>query len=99
MSQPQDRSLIHCNDCHFEGKVHASGSKQFFIFMLMLFSSAYFLPMIVVALAYMVYILAQSPKRMCPKCKSTNLSLASASINPASKEPEADTQVKTDPAA
>lgn len=72
-SQPQDTSLIHCNNCHFEGKVHASGAKQFLIFMLLLVSSAYFLPMIVAALAYMVFILAQSPKRMCPKCKSTDL--------------------------
>ncbi|MDH5300740.1 MAG: hypothetical protein OEW58_05190 [Gammaproteobacteria bacterium] len=78
MSQPQDKSLIHCNNCHFEGKVHASGAKQFALFMLMLAASAYFLPMIVVALAYMIFILSQSPKRMCPKCKSTNLTPISA---------------------
>jgi hypothetical protein len=78
MEKQLDQSIVHCNDCQFEGKVHASGAKQFGIFMLILFSSAYFLPMIIVALAYMVYILSQSPKRMCPKCKSTNLTAIGA---------------------
>ena len=77
MEKQLDQSIVHCNDCQFEGKVHASGAKQFGIFMLILFSSAYFLPMIIAALAYMVYILSQSPKRMCPKCKSTNLTAIS----------------------
>ncbi len=73
MSEPVDRSNIRCNNCHYEGKVHASGTKQFAIFFSMLLLSAFFLPLIIAALAYMIWILAQAPKRLCPQCKSTDL--------------------------
>ena len=73
MSEELDLSNIRCKQCQYEGKVHASGAKQFAIFFAMLVLSAFFLPLIIAALAYMVWILAQSPKRLCPQCKSTDI--------------------------
>jgi len=70
MSQPNANYGIHCNSCHFEGQGQTNSAKTFMIFMAMICASAYFLPLIIAALAYMVWIIARPADRKCPKCGS-----------------------------
>ncbi|MDH5377514.1 MAG: hypothetical protein OEX00_04250 [Gammaproteobacteria bacterium] len=73
MTQEVDNTLIHCNKCGFEGKGKVSGAGAFIFMIVLLMASAYFLPLIVIALGFMVWIISQPSKRSCPSCKSSDV--------------------------
>ncbi|MDH5233239.1 MAG: hypothetical protein OEZ58_24190 [Gammaproteobacteria bacterium] len=73
MTQNITDSII-CNQCGFIGQASSGSAKTFVVFMILLCSSAYFLPMVIVALAYMAWMISLPAKKTCPKCKSADLS-------------------------
>ena len=73
MQQPELVDGIHCNGCGYEGRAKSNNSAMFLVFLAMIFLSAFFLPIIVLALAYLVWIITQPPKKKCPECKSSNV--------------------------
>ena len=70
MSTANSNYGIHCNSCDYEGQGKTNSSTTFMIFLAMICASAYFLPLIIAALAYMAWIIARPAQRKCPKCGS-----------------------------
>lgn len=73
MSQPKLQYGIHCNECQFEGPGRTNSSNIFLIFFVLLCTSVFFLPLIVVALVYMAYAITRPAKKSCPSCKSNDI--------------------------
>jgi len=74
MTKEIDNTLIHCNKCGFQGKGSVSGAGAFIAMIAMLMASAFFLPLIIAALAFMVWMITQPSSRRCPECKSRDVS-------------------------
>lgn len=74
MSHTTGNYGIHCNQCSYEGPGKTNSTKAFVIFMIILAGSAYFLPLIIAALAYMGWLIAQPSKYKCPKCDTEDVS-------------------------
>jgi len=73
MSQSVGNNGIRCNNCNYEGPAKTNSSTQFIIFFILLCSSVFLLPLIIVALVYMGFIVARPAKKTCPDCKSTDV--------------------------
>lgn len=73
MSEPKIEYGIHCNQCQYEGHPRTNSSNIFLIFFLLLCSSIFFLPMIIVALVYMAVAITRPAIKSCPECKSTDI--------------------------
>ena len=73
MSQPKIDYGIHCNKCEYEGYPRTNSSNIFLIFFLLLCTSVFFLPLIIVALIYMAVAISRPATKSCPKCKSTDI--------------------------
>jgi len=73
MNQEIDPNFIHCHDCQYEGKNKGTAAKEFIIFGVILLFSPIFLPLIIVALAYLVWIISKPIKHICPACNSANV--------------------------
>lgn len=73
MTQPKLECGIHCNDCQYEGHAHTNSSTIFLIFFLILCTSVFFLPLIILALIYMAIAISKPAKKSCPECKSSNI--------------------------
>lgn len=73
MSQPKLEYGIHCNNCEYEGQPHTNSSTIFLIFFLLLCTSVFFLPLIIVALIYMAIAISKPAQKSCPECKSSNI--------------------------
>ena len=73
MNQATSNNGIHCNSCNYEGPAKTNSSTQFILFFILLCSSVFFLPLIIVALIYMGYIIARPAQKTCPQCKSTDV--------------------------
>ena len=73
MSQPKIDYGIHCNDCEYEGHAKTNSSTIFLIFLGLLCTSVFFLPLIILALVYMAIAIAKPAKKSCPNCKSHNI--------------------------
>ncbi len=73
MNQPKLEIGIRCNDCQYEGHPRTNSSTIFLIFFLLLCTSIFFLPLIIVALIYMAIAIAKPAQKSCPECKSTNI--------------------------
>jgi len=73
MSQAAGNNGIHCNSCSYEGPAKTNSSTAFIIFFILLCSSVFFLPLIIVALIYMGIIVAKPAKKSCPECKSQDV--------------------------
>lgn len=70
MQQSQPLSGIQCKDCGYQGPAKTNNSTMFLIFVGLVFLSAFFLPLIIVSLAYLVWILSRPNTKSCPQCKS-----------------------------
>jgi len=88
MQQTKTINGIKCADCGYQGTYKSNSSLLFLIFVAMVFFSAFFLPLIIVALAYLVWILSKPPARTCPQCKSSNVEDTSIEINTSKAEPK-----------
>lgn len=64
---------IHCNNCNYEGRGKSNSSLTFLVLVVIFCSSVVFLPMIIVALAYMVWIISRPVSYVCPECKSKDV--------------------------
>jgi len=73
MTQSTENYGVHCNACDFEGQAKTNSSTAFIVFFVMLCCSVFFLPLIIVALVYMGWFIAQPGKKKCPKCGSEDL--------------------------
>jgi len=73
MNQTTTNEGIRCKECNYEGAPKTNSGNAFILFFIMLCSSVFFLPMIVVALAYMGWIITKPAKKSCPQCKSSNI--------------------------
>lgn len=73
MSVRSEFNYYHCNKCGHDGKSRVSGAGAFILMIVMLCLSAWFLPLVVIALAFMVWMLTKPAKRYCTACKSTDL--------------------------
>jgi len=73
MSQKQNTDYIHCNSCDYEGVGATNSQNTFLIFFLLLCTSVFFLPLIIVALVYMGWFVAKPVQKHCPKCKSKDV--------------------------
>lgn len=82
MQQTTVSKELKCTDCGFQGPVKTNNSLTFLIFVALICLSAYFLPLIVVALAYLVWILSRPASTPCPKCKSRNTEFVAVEIAP-----------------
>jgi len=73
MSQSAANNGVHCNNCHYEGAAKTNSSTLFLIFFVLLCTSVFYLPLIIVALVYMGYVVAKPAKKSCPQCKSADV--------------------------
>ena len=73
MAQQELTDLYRCEDCGYHGKSRVTGVAAFMTMIGMLIMSAWFLPMIIVALGFMIWIISKPAKRYCPGCKSSNM--------------------------
>ncbi len=73
MSHPPTNNGIHCNSCNYEGIAKTNSSTLFLIFFVLLCSSVFLLPLIIVALVFMGYIVSRPAKKTCPECKSSDV--------------------------
>ncbi|MDH3326148.1 MAG: hypothetical protein OEM38_05445 [Gammaproteobacteria bacterium] len=73
MSQSASNNGIHCNSCDYEGAAKTNSSTMFLIFFVLLCSSVFFLPLIVISLIFMGIIVAKPAKKSCPACKSADV--------------------------
>lgn len=64
---------IHCNSCGYEGRGKSNSTLAFLVLVVIFCTSVVFLPMIIVALAYMVWILSKPVSYACPQCKSKDV--------------------------
>ena len=81
MQQTKTINGIKCADCGYQGAFKSNNSLLFLIFVGIVFLSAYFLPLIIVALAYLVWILSKPNQKTCPECKSLNVEETSMEVN------------------
>lgn len=70
MNQGNSDYGIHCNSCNYEGPGKTNSGTSFLIFMVILCASVLFLPLIIVALAYMGWLIVKPAQRSCPNCNS-----------------------------
>ncbi|MDX1810978.1 MAG: hypothetical protein R3240_03465 [Gammaproteobacteria bacterium] len=73
MNQTSTNNYIRCNSCNYQGSAKTNSGTAFILFFILLCSSVFFLPMIVVALAYMGWIITKPAKKTCPVCKSDDV--------------------------
>ena len=81
---------IKCKDCGFQGEAKTNSSQLFLIFVALVFLSAFFLPLIIVALAYLVWIISKPAKKTCPQCKSAKIEQIQLELGEKSPAIEAD---------
>ena len=65
---------IHCNSCGYKGAGKSNSAMAFMVLVALFCVSVIFLPAIVIALVYMVWILSKPATYSCPKCKSKDIS-------------------------
>lgn len=75
-------NIIRCNKCQYTGPGKSNSTALFGILLVLFLASAYFLPLIVVALVYMAWIMAQPAKFSCPQCKTRDV----ASLKPSTTD-------------
>ncbi|MDH5546569.1 MAG: hypothetical protein OEZ43_13320 [Gammaproteobacteria bacterium] len=90
MQQAETIQGIQCKDCGFQGEARSNSSQLFLIFIAMILLSAFFLPLIILALAYLVWIISKPSKKSCPQCKSHNIETATLSLEKKTSNMEAD---------
>lgn len=73
MSTQGESEYFRCEDCGYHGPSRVSGAAAFMVMIGMLILSAWFLPFIILALGFMIWIISKPAKRYCPGCKSGNL--------------------------
>ena len=73
MSQPIRNNGIHCNNCNYEGPAKTNSTLTFVIFFILLCTSVFYLPLIIVALIFMGIAVAKPAKKTCPECKSADV--------------------------
>ena len=88
MQQTKTINGIKCADCGYQGTYKSNSSLLFLVFVAIVFLSAFFLPLIIVALAYLVWILSKPNKKSCPQCKSSHVVETSIEINASNTEPK-----------
>jgi hypothetical protein len=88
MQQTKTINGIKCLDCGFEAPYKSNNAMLFLIFIAMIFLSAYFLPLIIVALAYLVWIMSKPSQKVCPKCKSENVTDIAIEMDQSQTKPE-----------
>lgn len=73
MAHQQISDLFRCDDCGYHGPSRVTGAMAFMFMIGLLIGSAWFLPLIIVALGFMAWIITKPAKRYCPSCKSSSL--------------------------
>ena len=78
MAQQSISDLYRCDNCDYHGLSRVTGASAFMAMIGLLILSAWFLPLIIVALGFMVWMISKPAKRYCPKCKSSQLTQITA---------------------